>query len=1155
MESYRTRSRDGIRTGWKGTMAAILVTSFLSLCWAPGAEAQPYFANKGFLVDGGGAPTQGNTPYFVGQRYSDSSDGAWQLKLWNYAGAEVYDSDDPNHDHQVGHVGNPAFVSGSAVYFNGSVYAFGPYQSTQYGGLTLNALYVVLDPATFAETGSSVIIGRAINSAQTQGKLGLAAVVASGQIYVFMTGMSTGGPVVYASSDGWNWANFRTTGDPMYPVVQDAITFSDPKDGKTRIMVVLSQMDSNYMPLLPAVSIFDPETGIWGPVSPLPQGGLPNGTFGMQGSGWFGSWRTTQSAANGGCGTYTWNSGNTDSYLHGLGAVWTGSMDFLVHWYLDPTTGSWIFDNSGCQVDPLNQSNFGAMWWAGPMPGNLNRTPVALGPGYAKTTAGGCKASDDCLQQQMFELSTGFVWQSPTRFAFLETFNSDVWVPATSWQGKGTKAQGPWSYNPVDTSNPADPAFGNDPDIYQAMAGLVRINGIVMGPPPFPADPDWQTAAPNTAPWSGTSNVQLGDMSGTTSGTSGTFDMSMTAGVEGTMTAPFVQGKVGVSFDMGYSRTHSTSTSFTSSYTWTLGTTAQIKSTLGRQGWMLAHAPIIQPASYVATSARDPGPTGTYMGYTQMLLSVSDAQSAFWPYSITNPADVAYPMGFLLSGVKPMPASTDIQGWSSFGGGSMRDWSDTNSNDWIVIAGKKGGPGNGVSPLILGSLQTQAFVSSSTKGTAWSDSYTGGMSTSLRIGTKGNNVTTSVDLSFGYETEGSSSTSFQNNLLTTYQVPVFQGGYSAIQVQPYLLQAITYNAPWVPKGYKGPLPWAITWDVTYAVSGTAPTLGAPQTIQATAPPPGSASGRITGIAAPNDPPQKSALRKSSRLPVDKVRDDSYSISDGQLSYFVPGGTLSRVAMSADDFSVTKGATVSINGYKLYANIHKGIWSRSWNVWTYRSTSGLEKLILTLDFGAGTWDMNVSKIELGDRFAGLNKQAAVTLDLNGLYILTTRINHRMAYEWQADLSSLDQPIWVESINVSRDLAGKGQVKLNGRITDAVRRVGDTSVQLNGAAKDYPLMAKVENFMQKVTEKGILVYKDANSSLHADLKSGVWACQVDTDVFKHPLPFHHGDLQLALQVGGMDYFNASIHPDSWAMTLEYNGTSGSPRLVGSPSHRFH
>ncbi len=1134
MNGSKNRSKDGRRTWRKGTVTAILGTLVLSLFLTPGAEAQ---LNKGFVVDVGGT-AQTSTPYFVGQQWGASS---WQLQVTSYNSAYTYFSASQS---SLASPGPSAFVSGSAVYFNGRVYVFGPTTqikpfSTQLSSVAVYVLIPVSNLAWQVDKSFSLNLNYVDSSKM---KTGMAAAVANGQIFLFTTGASTQGPKVYSSSDGQNYANVSTQG-PQYPVVHDAITFTDPKDGKTRIMVVLSPVDSNYMPLLPAVSIFDPEYGYWGPVSPLPQGALPNSTYGMHASGWLGSWRTTHKSSQG-CGTYTWNSGNTDASLHVLGAVWTGSMDYLVHWYLDPSTGTWTFDSSGCAAEKQ------AMWWAGPCGSNLARTPVALGPGYAKTTSSGCQSGDDCLQQQMYAFSCGFGWQGQYGN---QSFNSDLWVPTSSWQGKGTTNPGPWTFNAVDTSNPGDPAFSDDPSVYQAMAGLVRINGVVMGPPPFPADPAWQSPLE----WKETSNVQLGQSSGTSSGTASTFDTSMTAGLDVTETAPFVQAKDGLSFTTGYSSTHSTEASFTSTYTWTLGTLDQTASTLGKQGWMIGHAPVISPASYLATSIRDPGPFGTYMGYSQMLLAVSNAQSLFWPFSLTNPSDTSYTMGFLLAGLQPVPVSTDIQGWNVNQGGIMRDWSDTSSKDWKVIAGKSGSGGVTVPVLNMGSQQVQEFVTSHTAGDEWANSYSTDFSTSLRVGTKGNNVKASLDLSAGYETAGSSSTTWENNLETSYLVPAFQGGYSEVYVQPYLLQALTYNAPWVPRGYNGPLPWAITWDVTYAVKSSTPAAGATQTgedvaaptpnasvriVQAMAPPPLSASGRVTGTGAPNFPPNKATSRESLCLPVhalNNVRDDSYSITQGQLSYFDPKGTVTPISMTADDFDVTKGVTVSINGYHLYANIHKGAWSRSWNVWKYTSISGLEKLKLTLDFGAGTWDMKVSQIELGDRFPGLINRAVVTLDLNGLFILATRISHQTAYAWQADLTSFDQPLWVESISVARDLAGKGKVKLNGRLTAAVNRTGDTSVVINGEAKHYALMAKVEAFMNKVTEKGILDYKDDNSSLQADLKSGVWSCEVDSDVFSRPLPFHHGDVQLELKVGGKSFFNASIHPDSYVMALEYTG----------------
>ena len=1103
----------------------VILMALASLLGTSGADAQT-FANKGFLFDPGGAPSQHSLPYFVGVDTVDIGSGDFQyvVGIWDanggYVTGQALGPWNPNKN-----VGNPAFTTGSAVSFNGSVYVFAPYFSNAqaWSGPFGNFTTLTFDPGTWQRTGWNDLAYLYTAEQQYVQKPGIGAAVANGTIYVFLSGSIDRTPVVFTSSDGLNWSRLSPKNAPInYSTVHDAINFTDPADGKTKIMVVVSELASNYYPLVPAVTIYDPATETWGPVDPLPQGALPDGTFGMHASAYFGSWRTT--LTNSGwtsCGNYTWNSGNTNAYLHVLGAVWTGSMDYLVHWYLDPSTGTWVVDPSGC-------ANEGQMvWWPAPCPGLTNRTPVALAPAYENYPLTGCAADDDCIRQWTWGLSCGFQVMGSNLPSW--TNASDLWVPTSVWKGKGTQQPGPWTFDTIDTTNPADPAFRGDPNIYQAMAGMIRINGIVMGPPPFPADPSWQ----GMADWQETSNVQLGDSSGTSSATTSTFDSSITAGVEGTFTVPGVQAKTGASFTFGYASTHSTETSFTSTYEWTLGTIDQTQNTLGKLGWMVGHAPMISPQSYLATSVTDPGPTGTYMGYTQTMLNISSAESMVWPYSLTNPSDTSYPMGFLLAGVEPMPASTDVDDWSVYQGGSMQDWSDTTSGDWSVLGGK------GTIPQFnMGSLQTQQYVQSETKGKDWSSTYSGTSSTSLRLGTKGNNVTASLDLSFGYETDGSSSTTVQKNMETSYLVPIFQGGYSEVQVQPYLLQALTYNAPWVPKGYQGPLPWAITYDVTYAAKSS-PMLGAPDIVYAKSPPPKAAAGRITGYGPPNEPEDKPASEVDLDLRVDKVRDDFYSITKGRLSYIGPGDAVTPVEMTADEFDPERGVTVTLNGYKLYANTRKGKWTRSSNTWQYNSTRGLEKLKLTLNFRAMTWAMSVSRIELGDWFAELPNTASVTLDLNGQYILNTRISHRTAYQWQADLTSLDQPIWVQRIKVNQDLAGNGTVKLNGRLTEAMISVGDTSLVLNGDAKHYPLTSNVKNFAKKVEEKGILAYRDDNSTLRVNLGNGVWSCEADTDVFTHPLPFHHGDAELELRVGGKAYFNASIHPDSYVLILRHNG----------------
>lgn len=1148
----KSASISGVRYRWVRVVVTVLVVLLGSVAGTPSASAQD-FINKAFSIDPGGTAMEGSAPYFVGQMWPNTNQ--WQAAVWSWNGSpNIYPPVMKWSSPTMNGMGMMDYLSGSAVYFDGYIYVFAPYYSTPpgYSGSWISVEVFVIDPSDWTTHTSysqvldatDVDIPGSIAKGMGVPKIGVAAAVANGAIYLFTTSATNSPPEVLTSADGQNWAIVGSpAGSPDYPTVHDAITFIDPTDGKTKIMVVLSQVDSPssaYRPLLPAVSVFDPVTNTWGPASPLPQGALTGTCWGLYGNAWFGSFTNFRIGADG--NEWWWYSDHTDAYLHVLGVVLNGTGEWVVHWYLDPSTMMWRMDQGGTPWSEgpswLPPAPQGIVPWPTPpcWAGGNFHSPAVLGVAYGSYAEGTCTSTDGCIQQSIYVagcLNDGYNQGGWWMEGYANMLGvSDIWVPSTVWQGKGTAQPGPWTYNTVDTSNPGDPAFGNSPAVYQSMADTIRINGIVMGPPPFPVDPTWQ--GPDA--WAETSNVQLGQSTGTTSGTTSTFNSSITAGVTGTLSAPFVQGKEGLSFEYGYASTHSTENSFTSAYTWTMGTVDQTLDTLGKQGWMVGHAPIIWPESYLATSARDSGPTGTYMGYSQMLLNVGDALSTFWPYSLTNPSDTSYPMGFLLTGVKPLPASTDVQGWNINQGGAMQDWSDTSSGNWSVVGGKAGSGAFTIDPLSMGTLQTQQFVKSTTTGKSWSDSYSGESSTSLRIGTKGNNVETSLDLSFGYETEGSSSTMFEQNMETSYLVPMFQGGYSEVYVQPYLLQATTYNAPWVPKGYKGPLPWAVTWDVTYAAMN-ASTLGRPETVYSRTTMPEKAHGRITGTAEPNDP-----KAKARSLVVTRVRDDRYGIEKGRLSYLGPDESLIPVAMTADDFDPSRGITITLNGYRLYATRAKGTWKRPGvagkpgKVWTYASRYGTERLCVTLDFGTMTWNMEVSRIELGDRFAGVGDTATVTLDLNSRYVLSTRIVHGLAYEWETDLSSFTQSMEMHTINVKQDTSGAGKVRVTGRLTDRVRTIGDVSLVLNEARKEYNLMNTPE-FMEKVKEKRPIRYRDASGTLDADLETGCWTMTADTTAFPNPRPMHHGDVELKVKIGGRDYFSAYVHPDNYVLVLSY------------------
>jgi hypothetical protein len=194
------------------------------------------------------------------------------------------------------------------------------------------------------------------------------------------------------------------------------------------------------------------------------------------------------------------------------------------------------------------------------------------------------------------------------------------------------------------------------------------------------------------------------------------------------------------------------------------------------------------------------------------------------------------------------------------------------------------------------------------------------------------------------------------------------------------------------------------------------------------------------------------------------------------------------------------------------------------------------LNVTLDFGSKTWDMAVSRVELGDRFAGITDTANITLDLNGRYVLSTRIVHNIAYEWEADLSSFTQAMEMEMINVKYGFSGPGKVTVKGRITDQVRAIGDASLVLNESRKDYKLM-NTPHFVEKVEKKQPVSYKDDTGTLSANLKTGRWTITADDAAFPNPRPMYHGEAELKVKVAGRDYFSAYVHPDSYVLDLSY------------------
>lgn len=1088
------------------------------------ALADTLFATKGFLLDSVGADGSAE-PHFVGVRHLPVARGAkiarYQVAITDHRGDTEYSKTFSQGVPNGAVAGNPEFASGSAVAFNGLVYVFVSLYLTDG---TQRLQIIPIDPNTWSESTRLPTLWFQVSSPICFldqecpiTKNGVAAVVADGSIYAFV------GRSVISSSDGENWsARIGSDFSPLGAgtIIQDAVTFIDPESGQTRVLLVFSQQDTETgYPVEFWVGVFDPKTQRLKDSQRLDTTGLPlgeNGSFNaMHASAWFGSWNT-QYTPSIGCRRIQWRSGDTAAYLHVLGAIWTGSEDYLVHWYLDPFSRSWRIDPTGCRDAGANPL---AMSWVGPCPGAQNRTPLALGPAFRVDTEN-CPTGGGCLRQVMTALSCYFPMDgsaNPWRQ------DSDLWVPSRLWHGSGA-TPGPWQFPPLDTANAGDPAFVEDAAGYASLTGLTRLVGIVLGPPPFPLNPDWL----DPADWAGISNVRLGQANGQ-SRVIQRFAASISAGTPAVQGPPQRITTSGLPFDTGYAGLRGRTREFSLELVGTMGSAAQDRNRLGRSGQIIAHAPTLEPTTYIATSAQDPGPAGTALGYAQTVLTVAAATDRSTAYTLDDPANPADPAAPLLAGLAPVPASTDIPGWAQKRDAPRFDWSNPGDGGWRVVAGP-GGP-SGIPELQLGPAQALALVPAATPVGSWAGAYATEPAARLRLGDPTSGAATTIDLGTGYGTAGESTTQLDAGLETRYQAADLTR-FSELRIQPYLLQAIGPDAPWVPKGYRGPLPWAITWDVIHARQRDVGGSGR-ETVYGRSPPPTWVTGRITGVAAPPQPGTANTWTQGRP-------DDRFQLRGGRLSLFGADGALRRIDLAAADFDPALGVTLRVNGSEIRATGQEGRWRRSGESWTYTSRSGRPRLQLELDFRSGTWNMALARHELSEAFQNLGASiTAVTLNLNQRYVLTSLIPHQSAYQWSSDLTGRGQALRLQRLVVRSEYSGDGELRLNGALGPDVPAFGDTSVGLNGELRHLPMMQKNRDFALRQALRLTQLYREGKSSLRFNPRNGALLAKLDRRSFRTAAPLHHGEAELLVAIGGKPYFKAWIRPDRYRLIVRHRG----------------
>jgi len=1156
--------------------------------------AYNYYATKGMIYNpgGGSTPTNLSTAYFVGAYYPDPLGmNGMEISIWDNTGYLITSWID---------IGVPGIAVpqqavtsvGSGVVFNDLIYVFVPVFGNTYSANGENItetkaytthIYTVDTSYPYPLTQMSTTLGSfedamtGVNYPNTP--LKVAATVWNGSIWVFGTGVQTnlnGGfsgntPMIWNSQDGQNWSclGWRDTiesvginpGADM--IVHDAITVNaDQVNGlpsgmtisDTIILLVVSPLydvGSNTGTNMFAL-YFDPATKLFLKKVPLP---MPTqNPWIVNAVGYFGSMYGLASSA-GNCAPYEneWNSG-ISSVLHiiaTLSAAGGTTGATLAHWYQD-ASGNYVLDQPCLGMDVIE--------WASEGCSPLPTCSVAVAPYFVGNTAACANlCSSAYLFSPGFDIMSFQGLQSTMPSSWI--IDSDFWYPPINETPPGQ------SYQPIEAASfeginsPAN-VTQQTADVNAAMRSLWQIIGVIAGPPPYDG-----TAFSNNP--NNVSSIDFSASKTISSEQSSTFSTSYSFSNTTKMGPPFARTKISIQSGTGSSITQGSAQSFTSSIDTEIGTNTIDSTLAGQVGWVYASGPNIQPNVYNAHSAED----NSALNYSQTAMTITGTETSFFEYYLANPKNYINNgdpgvLG-LMNGSMAFPLSSNFADW-----GNQPTWEQGGSDNahagtYKVLVGQFTStnypyPAQYQSTGLQGAAAiTQSFTSDkSTVHTTDTQTQTSqGISETLEIplipelsnknragsksaaGIEMFKNSTEMDMSQGWESESTAGSDVNTGLTLTYATA---GMLSSDQVVPYLLQATSSDAPWVPTGYTGPLPWLLTWktsgaDAQMAAESDAVTGTVSHPAFGRTPAPEMAGGSITGYAKPNVTKySKDDLGQS--LP----RQDSYFIKGGKLAYMKPYGQTARIQMTAADFNPYKGIKLNINDTDIPISSNQGNWTLTGRVWKYKSTPNPKQasVELSLDFGAGTWDLDVSQAVLWWNTEPLNPVVITTLTLNDRYTLINRLGHSIAFEWESDLNSVEgQEFGVNSIHVERDYQGKGQAVLSGYMPDIIKEFGDFSVKMNRSQHDIPI-TRANDFLTKLLAKDTLTYSNDSAAMTADISKGTWSCTIDAAKFErpHPVAGKDGKLQLELKLGGRPVFSQRVSCDYYRMDLMYGTPQG-------------
>lgn len=735
------------------------------------------------------------------------------------------------------------------------------------------------------------------------------------------------------------------------------------------------------------------------------------------------------------------------------------------NWEYDVAKGSWTENSLNIESDVVCYGFATAPWFV-----TINSTKGSL-------------------LQEHFHRIVFRRWESPLETNYFSE-QSDYLIPQNNDDTYG------WKGTPTHTNH----ATGDD-DKSKKLRALWSLVGVVLGPPPFAIN----AASDPTALSSVTYGIDEQDSVAVTQ----TTTQTVSVGTDATIQAGIGEFSLDCSYAHGWMSSNTDSKQVETSTYYTFGPVDESAPDYGTHGWALFNAPIILTQKFKVYAYDDE----TYLGQSMYTISYGKATTQTVYFSLANPADGS--IQDLFAGMTTFPNSTDVAGWHKLE--NIYNWND-GGDDWTEKFGYDTNPS--VNTLNQGTGTTSYYSKTETKVTSKgsTNSFSVEADASFDI-FEGFSAGVKVGYDTEFETSTELSTSVTKSVSCSLQMPIppdTDGYVKGLEIQPYWLQATSKNAPWIPDGYEGNLPWCLTWDVVaYEIINDQQSGVSPE-------------------------PSKSAGAFKFKA---GTGQGNYQLFKGDLCWIDSGGEKLPLSMTADDFDADKRASVNLNGYTFNTEETDGSWSRKGDAWSFRSKrgGGETPFELDLDFGENAWTFKGSFADEATSVTKLTKRTwRVILSLQDKYMFRTPINHDYKSSWKHvadDVTSDDYAI--EAINGSYDSEKKrGKLTIKGKAPTGLTSFGDVSMEINGQSVSFPIMSSAQFLERLDNGSGSLSSKADGLAFKLNLKNGKWQAKIHGAAFTEDMAPQEGVVSVKILVGGETALSESIEIENYTLKLRHD-----------------